>query len=430
MAFYLLSETVLDSPLQIIHATLAFAIITPSLEWLIMGGGLTRSPAFFFSIIALTFAIRAFRSYKPTYVIFGGIALGLVGNCHLGVLRITLIFIVLSIPFIDVMLKQKIKILFMLIVISGIVLTPYILTILNHHGYEPFVNAFNSGDQNLLSSIGKFLLDNITYENLITPILLISLIALAQCLIRKNYWLPVWVFAAVVLSSRSMERSLVIPMCLLFGLGIETIVLPGLLSVEKNYSSEYKMAGEINTNLETRFFPNRISAILVSFLLFRSVIGGPIFLLQDNSTITPLSEEDRIAMDWIKSELNEVEGDYLLLTPPANWEVNEVLEWFPTLTEKKSINTVQGTEWLRGNGFSNQIQIYTDVNGCVTESLNCLNDAVHKYDLDYSFIYISGQIDEYGVRYDLPLREEIVHNDKFNVLYENQRVSIVELIKD
>ncbi len=51
--FYHFSKQLLKDPIRAALATLFFALLKPGYEWLIMGGGLTRSPAMFFSLLAL-----------------------------------------------------------------------------------------------------------------------------------------------------------------------------------------------------------------------------------------------------------------------------------------------------------------------------------------------------------------------------------------
>ena len=46
-------------------ATLAFALIPRSYEWLIMGGGITRAPGMLFALLALAAVIRLV--HRPTW---------------------------------------------------------------------------------------------------------------------------------------------------------------------------------------------------------------------------------------------------------------------------------------------------------------------------------------------------------------------------
>jgi hypothetical protein len=65
-----------------------------------------------------------------------------------------------------------------------------------------------------------------------------------------------------------------------------------------------------------------------------------------------------------------------------------VLEWFPALTGKQSIFTVQGTEWTQGANFNEYVTSTYAAQKCLSggES-SCLDAAVNRS--AYDFIYLS-----------------------------------------
>ena len=81
--FYFFAKEILESKYQALLATLVFAISKPSYEWLIMGGGLTRSPAYTFSILTLFLFLRGLKSQNWKYILFAGITIGLTASFHL-----------------------------------------------------------------------------------------------------------------------------------------------------------------------------------------------------------------------------------------------------------------------------------------------------------------------------------------------------------
>ena len=64
-AFYLLARRLLERSDLALMATLAFALIPRSYEWLIMGGGITRAPGMLFALLALAAVIRLV--HRPTW---------------------------------------------------------------------------------------------------------------------------------------------------------------------------------------------------------------------------------------------------------------------------------------------------------------------------------------------------------------------------
>ena len=67
--FYLFSRRLMKDPVKAGIATLFFALLRPGYEWLIMGGGLTRSPAMLFSLLSLYFYFACSRHSSGGQVI-------------------------------------------------------------------------------------------------------------------------------------------------------------------------------------------------------------------------------------------------------------------------------------------------------------------------------------------------------------------------
>ena len=329
-AFYKLSSAILNSDVQIIHATLAFAIAAPAFEWNIMGGGITRALGYLFSILALYHSTLNFKTYDVKRLIYSIIFLGLTGYCHLEILFVTFFFISIIFLFSKYMITYKIYI--RLLGGTFLLLFPYIFRTIYVYGLRTFIVVFQSGDFNLLNSIGKFLLSNLTGEYLYTPILVIATLAFVRCLIRHEYFLPVLTLVPIFANPRSMERSIILPICLLAGYGIETIVLATLR--EKTNDRDHNAVNTKNQNQAKPLFPNRSSALLIGYLFIHSMIFGVLFLLETPSTIEALSKSDRQAMEWVRDNTPN-NSIFLVLTPYSNWETNQQMEWFPALAQRQ-----------------------------------------------------------------------------------------------
>ncbi len=65
-----------------------------------------------------------------------------------------------------------------------------------------------------------------------------------------------------------------------------------------------------------------------------------------------------------------------------------MLEWFPALTGRQSIYTVQGTEWTKGTDFNDYVRSTYAVQECLPGGdAACLDAAVSRS--AYDFIYLS-----------------------------------------
>ena len=420
-AFYKLSSAILNSDVQLIHATFAFSIAAPAIEWNIMGGGVTRSLGYLFSILALYHSVLLFKIFDVKRLVYSIIFLSLTGYCHLEVLFVTIIFITVIYLFSEFV--DTFTVYIRLLLGTFLLFSPYIIRTMYINGYQTLISAFQSGDFNLLNSIGKFLLSNLTGEYLFTPILVIAMIAFVRLLIRHEYFLPILTLVPIFANPRSMERSIILPICLLAGYGIETIVLAGL---KKNTQDlEDNTTPQHSSENGKALFPNRISAIFIGYLFVHSLIFGSLFLLDSPSTIEALSKADREAMEWVRNNTSK-ESIFLVLTPYSNWETNQRMEWFPAIADRKSVLTVQGTEWLSNNQFSRQQDIYEKVNKCVMENIKCINEMTSQEGITFTYIYISGTLTDRLTGYEspLPIENALLLSKTYTLIYEDSSIRI------
>ena len=106
-----------------------------------------------------------------------------------------------------------------------------------------------------------------------------------------------------------------------------------------------------------------------------------------------------------------------------------MLELFPALTDRQSIFTVQGTEWLQGANFNDYVRSTYAVQECLTDGdASCLDEAVNRS--AYDFIYVSKilRVDNctpLGTQRTFPyFLEHIRLDDDLEAIYETDGVVI------
>jgi hypothetical protein len=161
---------------------------------------------------------------------------------------------------------------------------------------------------------------------------------------------------------------------------------------------------------------------LLLYLIFSTYQFG--FQLS-SATLYPPDQE---AMIWTR-ENTPAESRFLVLTGTTSVSCDSVLEWFPALTGRQSIYTVQGTEWLQGSNFNNYVRSTYAVQECLTSNeSSCLDAAVDRSQYDY--IYISKIL---RVNNCIPLDlqrsfpyflENLRTGEDFDPLYETEHVVI------
>jgi hypothetical protein len=158
-----------------------------------------------------------------------------------------------------------------------------------------------------------------------------------------------------------------IPLALAAGFFITEIILPGL---EKIQTGNKK--------------PTAFLVIITIYLFSNSMYYG--FTLSGEH----LSEPEKVAMQWIEQNTPE-SGNFLVITGDQIAFCDPINEWFPSLTKRRSLTTVQGSEWLLGDEFGGNMAQIHSLQGCIDEGMECLareSDTLGKL-ADYVYVSIA-----------------------------------------
>ena len=116
------------------------------------------------------------------------------------------------------------------------------------------------------------------------------------------------------------------------------------------------------------------------------------------------------------------------------WAGDRVAEWFPALAQRRSVTTVQGTEWLpKDRGFWPAMIRYEDAQACATRDGACVAawEAVYG-DVDYVFLPKTrvGEItDEPPVWCCAGLRASLRSDPGFRLVYDGPGATIFEAVR-
>jgi hypothetical protein len=139
---------------------------------------------------------------------------------------------------------------------------------------------------------------------------------------------------------------------------------------------------------------------------------------------------NREAMTWVR-ENTPASARFIVLTGDSSVFCDAVSEWFPALSGRQNLTTIQGTEWTQGPNFANYVWSTLDVQGCLANGdASCLDDAVSRSSYDY--IYVSKVLRgnsncKAGSEMEFPYFLEHMKNNKdFQTRYETEDVIIFE----
>ncbi|HSL30101.1 MAG TPA: glycosyltransferase family 39 protein [Anaerolineales bacterium] len=365
-AFYWLALRLLKHKYYAAVSTVFFAMMPRALSWFVMGGGLTRSPGQFFMLLTLAVVIRLYEENRRRDVFLAGLLGGLAVLSHPEAAVHTFVSAVL----LWLMLSRKRSTLVSAIGVGLIVLivtSPWWLTVIRHHGLGPLIAGAQTGQRAL--AVFHLLFFVFTEEPYATVIAVLGLIGIGHRLVRREYLLPVWMVVPFLVEGRSAPGPAAIPLAMLAAIGLLDVVLPAIVGRRDDGQPEQVPPAERN-----------IFIYLALYLLFSTYQFG--FQLSQATLYPP----DREAMTWVRQN-TPANSRFLVLTGTTSVSCDSVLEWFPALSGRQSIYTVQGTEWIEGDNFSAYVRSTYPVQECLSSGdAACLDAAIERSQYDYLYI--------------------------------------------
>ncbi len=409
-AFYLLALRLLKNKYLASISTLFFALMPRALSWFVMGGGLTRSPGQFFMLLTLATIIRLYEENRRGDVFLAGTLGGLAVMSH----PEAAVHTAVSAVFLWLMLSRKrttfIYSIFVALVVF-IVTAPWWGTVIYYHRFGPLLNAAATGSKT--AAVFHLVFFAFTEEPYATLVAVLGLIGIGHRLIRRDYLLPLWLAIPFFVEGRSAAGPASIPLAILAAIGLVEVILPALqLSAGKDAEkSDYVLPVERNIFLYVLLY------LVFSTYQFGAQLAG--------ATLYPPDQE---AMIWVRENTPE-DSRFLVLTGTTSVSCDSVLEWFPALTGRKSLFTVQGTEWTEGKNFNKYVVSTYLVQKCLSSSdSSCLDGIIRRE--TYDFIYLSKllRVDNCSVlafQRTFPyFLESMKTQSQFGVVYETDSVVI------
>lgn len=364
-AFYMLALKLSKDKYLASVATLFYAFIPRAFSWLVMGGGLTRSPGQFFAILALAFLIRLYEEKKRIDILLAGLFGSLAVLSH----PAAAVHVVISAILLWIMVSRK-RTAFIHSMIVGlivfIVTMPWWLTVTRNHGIGVLLNAASTGSKS--SAVFNLIFFTFTDELYATVIAVLGLLGLTHRLLRRDYLLSLWLALPFLVAGRGAANLAVIPLAMLAAVGFVNVVLAAI---------QISPADEA-------VVPSAERGVFIGLLVYLVFSTTQFSVQHSSATLYPL---DQAAMEWVNRE-TPFESRFLVLTGTTSVACDSVLEWFPALSGRKSVYTVQGTEWIKGGEFNTFVSSTYGVQECYSAGdMACLDAEIDRG--DYDFIYAS-----------------------------------------
>lgn len=377
VAFVPLARAVLRDERAAAVAVLAFALVPRSFLWLVMGGGLTRSVGLLCGIIALHQAHALYTRREWRFAAGAAAACALTVLSHLS----TAHFIAWSVALLFVVFgRHRFGVAGSALVAAGTLAlsAPWWGTVIVRLGVAPFLAAQSvsgsvfgdaAGRNDVLLHLARLNFDT-TAAPLFPVVWLLGLLGAFVSLRPGRIFLPVWWVGTTIVDPRAGWTYATIPLALLAGIGAVEVLWPALRSNVAQRSRHW------------RALPAAVGGALVAFAAVTAAlpVGG------EMAALGSLGPADREAMRWVAR--STAPTDRFLVVTGEQWSVDEVAEWFPVLAGRRSVATVQGTEWVpgftRGQRQSDALQI-----ACATADGRCLESWSDSAGRPFTHVYVA-----------------------------------------
>ncbi|MDP9264822.1 MAG: hypothetical protein M3O91_01695 [Chloroflexota bacterium] len=396
VAFIPLARGLLHSERSRTISLFAFALIPAGFVWLIMGGGLTRSLGFLCAIVTLA-SLRSFFAV-PRFAV-GAVAAAFSALTLLSHIEMAW-FLAFSAALLLVPHRRSRSAVRGAFAIAGAALvlaSPWWVLVLARHGPGPFLAAATTGS--LSNPVEQLLRFRETAEPHFPLFAALALVGVVVCLARRDYLLPGWLVATGLLDARSFGAVSTVPMALLVAVGVTGAIAP----LERD---------------------RRSLAVLAAAAIAYAAAGA---VGAEPELLRALTPSQRAAMSWAAE--NTPEDSRFVVVSEQSWASDRDGEWLPALTRRRSVATVQGTEWLPARAFWKQLDRFDRAQECGSAGVDCLEQWSRDGGTPFDYVFLPKT--KFGERADgsavwccASLRAGLAADPRYDLVYDGAGASI------
>lgn len=161
--------------------------------------------------------------------------------------------------------------------------------------------------------------------------------------------------------------------------------------------------------------------MLVSFLLSSFEVA---FTETKELSLPP---SDRTAFQWVNQNIPP--GARFLVLTGDQPLADPVSEWFPALTRRASLATVQGYEWQPESDFDRVLHASFTLQRCVIREAACLQEWQQADGREYDYLYLSKarlRANHPALGQTIPLLNELLESRDFEMLYDSEQAAVLK----
>jgi hypothetical protein len=405
-AVFLLARELLRSDLGGLLAALAYALTPVSYVWMVQGGGVTRSPGLLLAVLALWQTVVLVREPTRMRVVIVGLLAGMTALVHPGAAVFAASGGALIWLF-EGRTRSSLLHAAGALALALLVVAPWAVTVVSRHGMSVLTDVPSNGP-----TLGAVILalgaGRVTGQAFVDPLAILGAALAVLFAIRRQFLLPLWLLVATAISYQ-------------YGM-VPFALLVGAFAIDLMAARERARAGG-SSRAASRAPTIAITALGVCLVV--EAAGSMTAVLNPGAPLHALTSDRREAMAWVAAEL-PTESRIAVVTD-SGWAGDPDSEWFPLLSGRTSVGTVQGSEWLGATGFEAQVQAYRDLQGCVQPaSVSCVKDWMTDRSTEYVYLP-KGPLHGPSSPDDCcaALRAALLDDEDFAAIYESAGATIL-----
>ncbi|MEK6752622.1 MAG: hypothetical protein AABZ00_10195 [Chloroflexota bacterium] len=404
--FYYFAKQLLGSEPRAALATLVFALTPNSYWWNIVGGGLTRSLGTLFFTATVVCVHQMYQRRTKAWVAAAIVsAVGSVLSHPAWALQ----SVVASLLLWWFHGRDKQGALYSVVVALGVLVftSPWWFAVVQQHGISSLLNAGSVTHSRLLFWTAFFAL---SFTGEYAPVIAVfGMIGLFMVLAKKDYFLAAWALLCLVVDPRGGLPVSIFPFSIMAVTALADGIAARLTNANMETSSSDGWMDALKFNSGRLFF---------GFFILLFVYNA--YKVSNTLSFQALGAEQIKAVEWVT--LNTKPSDrFLILDEQGNPLLSPLTEWFPALAERRSIATIQGTEWLAGKRHYNYLYpVITNLHQCLYQDVGCLHEFQAGLPDEYEYVMLS----ENQGNAQLPLIVSLNEDPGFTLVYSTSRMYI------
>jgi hypothetical protein len=302
----------------------------------------------------------------------------------------------------------------------GLVTSPWWLSVISRYGLQTFLLAPRASGTHLLFWVPLLLL-NFTGES-VPFTALFGMLGLLFLVYHKRYFLAAWLVLVFLTDPRSSLNVTPIQISMLAAIAISEF-FPPIVTLQ---SAPEPAAKDDRPQIKRTGIS--FGLLILGYCFILGVLNAQISVLKLTRSES-LGKSELAALAWVSK--NTPPGSRFLI---MGWQedptVSPILEWFPALTGRVSVSTVQGREWLPGSqNFTVRYPQFTSLQTCQYQDLSCV-DAwlanLQEDPLDYLLFTNSIQTDTGEQIRDSLLQFSISQSPDYRLVYATPQIKIYQ----